>query len=261
MNWNIFTQFIRQNNRSFFKIFRYVNTCLFTYFTSHVFGNSYDEYMHLDKIALSTGTDKASNMHNYTQVYARYFAPLKNKPIKLLEIGIGGGHSVKLWEEYFPHGDLYFIDHISLPNHSQRSQYHVLDQASVNDLHAFILTVGGNFDIIIDDGGHRMNQQITSFNTLFKYLKSGGLYIIEDLHTSYWKNFGGKGDMSNPLAGEGTTVEFLKDRVEDLNYTSGATGYADWGKIPESLIENLNEFASSIFSIHFYKSLCIIEKR
>jgi hypothetical protein len=59
------------------------------------------DYSLLDALALASGTDKSSAGHNYTKIYAKYFASLKDKPIKFLEIGIFQGNSVKMWEDYF----------------------------------------------------------------------------------------------------------------------------------------------------------------
>lgn len=222
-----------------------------------------EEYNHMDRIALKAGTDKSSNFHNYTEVYSQYFAELRNKPITFLEIGIYKGHSVMLWEKYFPHAELHFID-ISdtlIEYYTPRAQYHFIDQADIPALQKFAKDIKGGFDIIIDDGGHLMSQQINSFKALFPYLKSGGLYIVEDLHTSYWQHFGGQGDTIHPQAGPGTAIEFLTRLVDDLNYTGAATTCADWKKTPSDMMSQLNDFQKNIYSIQFYKSLCIIKKR
>ncbi len=221
------------------------------------------EYQILDRIALESGTDKSSNSHNYTEIYAEYFAPFRDQPIKFLEIGISTGCSAWLWDRYFTNAELHLIDNrLELLQHSkpERAHYHIVDQADAKALKRFAASVGGNFDIIIDDGGHYMDQQIISFQTLFPFLRSGGLYIVEDLHTSYWRQFGGGGTAENPKAGEGTAVEFLKNLVEDLNYTSGLTACGDWKKTPKEIWMHLSEFQKHIHSIHFYKSLCIIKK-
>ena len=63
-----------------------------------------DNYAKLDALALKAGTDKSSAQHNYTKIYSRYFSPIKDKPLKFLEIGIYKGNSVKMWENYFPNG-------------------------------------------------------------------------------------------------------------------------------------------------------------
>ncbi|MBS0620564.1 MAG: class I SAM-dependent methyltransferase [Verrucomicrobia bacterium] len=217
-------------------------------------------------MAHTYGTDKASYGHDYMEVYAQYFTPLRKKPLTFLEIGIASGSSAAIWEAYFENAELHFIDIDpgAGRSHSSRVNYHFLDQSDRVALAQFanlVDTITGKFDIIIDDGGHTMDQQITSFEVLFPFLKPGGLYIIEDLHTSYWTGHGGNGNCESPLAGEGTTVEFLKELVEDLNYTGGATGYGTMKKVPPTLFDTLTEYQKNIYSIHFYKSLCVVKKR
>jgi len=217
----------------------------------------------MDTLALEAGTDKSSAFHNYTKVYSQYFAPIKSDPIKFLEIGIYKGDSVKMWEAYLPNAELHFIDITGalIEYQSTRSYYHFLDQSDAKALELFGHRVGGNYDVIIDDGGHTMTQQLTSFHWLFPLVKSGGLYIIEDLHTSYWKTYGGKGNLNHPQAGAGTAVEFLKNLVEHVNYVGAATACADSDKVPPALMQRLNYYQSQIESIHFYSSVCIIRKK
>ncbi len=217
---------------------------------------SLDDYHYLDSLAIEAGADKGSFYHNYTEVYARYFSGLKEKPIKFLEIGIYKGASVKLWEEYFKNAELHFID-ITLQNiqyFSDRSNYHLCNQESPEDLQKFIAKTGGDFDVIIDDGGHMMNQQITSFKVLFPHLKSGGLYIIEDLHTSYWTGWGGERTGLN-------TVTFLKGLIDEVNFIGARTTKASHLAIDPSILRELNIYREKIYSIHFYDSLAIIIKR
>ncbi len=221
------------------------------------------EYLYLDKLALEAGTDKSSNFHNYTEVYSELFASLRDKPIKFLEIGIYRGNSVKLWENYFPNGELHFIDITDayIQHSTSRSYYHFLSQSDRNALDQFGRNTGGEFDVIIDDGGHTMNQQIISFQHLFPFVKSGGIYIIEDLHTSYWGEYGGNGNLTAPKAGQGTTVELLKNLVEDLNYIGAATGCADANKRNDKTPQGLNYYQCNIHSIQFFSSMCVIKKR
>jgi demethylmacrocin O-methyltransferase len=220
-------------------------------------------YKYLDQLALSAGTDKSSAFHNYTKVYAQYFHPLRKKKIKFLEIGIYKGDSVKLWDRYFKNGDLHFIDITSeyIQYYSPTAHYHYADQSNFQEMEKLASSLGSNFDIIIDDGGHRMEQQIISFQALFPHVKSGGLYIIEDLHTSYWQVYGGYGSIGAPLNGPGTCVEFLKNLVDDLNYTAGVTTSANFDLAPKELKNTLNTYQKTIDSIHFYQSLCIIIKK
>lgn len=219
---------------------------------------TYDKeaYKYLDPIAISSGTDKSSNYHNYTEVYAQYFNTIKNLPLKFLEIGIFRGNSVKLWENYFPNAELHFIDitYDSVQYFSSRSHYHLVDQQSKSALEKFIHETGGEFDIVLDDGGHMMQQQIVSFLTLFPHVKKGGMYIIEDLHTSYWSSYGG----GNHSA---TTISFLKKLIDDVNYVGASTGRASHQNLDPSFEHELKMFQKDIFSIHFYDSIAIIKKR
>lgn len=215
-----------------------------------------ETYRILDEIALNAKTDKASNFHNYTEVYSQYFAPLRNSAIKFLEIGIYKGHSVKLWEDYFQNGELHFIDYTlaNVEYSSPRSKYHIADQSNPKDLAKVIQTTGGEFDLILDDGGHTMKQQIASFSFLFPHLKSGGLYIIEDLHTSYWPEYGGG---NNP----NTTMAFLKRLLDDVNFVGASTRQASHLNIDPTVLKRLSTYQKEIYSIHFYDSLAIIIKR
>lgn len=222
------------------------------------------EYQLLNQIALQAGADKSSAFHNYTEIYAQYFAKFRNEPIKFMEIGIYKGSSVKLWEQYFPNAELHFIDITTkyIEYYSQRSHYHFVDQSDRKALQTLAQNIlGGGFDVILDDGGHTMDGQITSFQVLFPFVKSGGMYIIEDLHTSYWRSFGGKGTQQHPKAGQGTTVGYLQNLIDDLNYTGAVTGCADDNKVPPALQKTLNYFQDQIYSMHFYDSVCIIIKK
>lgn len=231
-------------------------------FCACLLGNGYDPnaYESMDALALSAGTDKSSDFHNYTRIYSQYFNHYKNEPIKFLEIGIYKGNSVKFWEDYFPHAELHFID-IRPENilyHSARSHYHFIDQTHTKKLKTFAEQYGP-FDVILDDGGHTMDQQIISFKALFSSVKPGGLYIIEDLHTSYWREYGGSGTLEK--ANSRTAVGYLKKLVDQINFAGAASGCADVQKLPERIKGQMNELRKSIEAIHFYTSLCIIEKK
>lgn len=225
------------------------------------------EYKILNEIALqfdsSVSSGKGSNWHNYTEIYAQYLAPYKDKPIKFLEIGIFQGNGVKLWEAYLKKAELHFVD-ISFDRityFSERSHYHLANQESPEDLQQLVKDTGGNFDIIIDDGGHTMTQQLVSFRELFPHLKSEGLYIIEDLHTSYWKSYDGNGSPSKPKAGSGTFVQFLKDLIDDVNFVGARTQSANHRSIRGDIEAEMSEYRKDIYSMHFYDSMCIIIKR
>lgn len=212
-------------------------------------------YRYMDGLALQANTDKSSLFHNYTKVYSQFFDDQKDLPVKFLEIGVYQGSSVKLWENYFRNGELHFIDidYTQLIYSPERAQLHTGDQANSAHLLALMSKVGGDFDIIIDDGGHTMQQQQVSFKTLFPYLKSGGVYVIEDLHTSYWSSY------NKPTTV--TTVNFLKNLIDEVNFVGNKTRRADHDTDLSALGTSLTTYRKDILSLTFYDSLCFIIKR
>ncbi len=212
-------------------------------------------YERLNSLAVACGADKGSQYHNYTKVYAQYFDKIKDKTFNFLEIGVHKGCSVKLWEKYFSKANLYFIDITwdALEYTPTRAKLFLADQSDPQKLKNVVSQIPGGLDIIIDDGGHTMEQQQVSFKTLFPYVNSGGLYIIEDLHTSYWSSYGG--------GGRDSTVEFLKCLIDDVNFVGARTEKANHDGDLSALQIELNIYREQIYSICFYDSLCFIIKR
>ena len=139
----------------------------------------------LTKLADKQGADKGSGGHFYTEIYENFFFPLKYKARKILEIGVGEGASLRMFQAYFPNAMIYGIDILDTSHLDSRSiKTFIADQAERTQLLDFIGTHGDNFDIILDDGEHSMQQQQVSFGVFFKYLKPGGIYVIEDAHSS-----------------------------------------------------------------------------
>lgn len=123
---------------------------------------------------------------HFTPVYNKYMEELKDKELNFLEIGIGSGPSLKMWYDYFPNAKIHAIDIVDSQQHNNdKVTTYVANQQDRTSLELAMEKIGP-VDIIIDDGGHMMAHQQISLGCIFKYLKSGGLYFIEDLHTSYW---------------------------------------------------------------------------
>ena len=159
--------------------------------------------LNLHEIAKKYNCDKLDL--GYTKHYEKKFESIRNNVTKILEIGLNTGGSHLMWLDYFPNANVYAIDNRIVYEDKvfdkrtrrdmvmvdgwdirdkERSFVFRGNQSSVEDLNEFINKNGDEFDIIVDDGGHSMRQQQTSLKILYKYLKSGGIYVIEDLHTS-----------------------------------------------------------------------------
>jgi beta-1,4-mannosyl-glycoprotein beta-1,4-N-acetylglucosaminyltransferase len=167
----------------------------------------------LREIGLACGTDKVCK-HHYDRWYEQQFKSLRNRPLRLLEIGVDNGASLRMWEEYFPQAEIIGIDVDPRCKQfqSSRATIHIGDQCDRDFLRQVISSTGGNFDVIIDDGGHRMNQQRFVLRTLFSALRPGGWFVMEDVETSYYPDYGG-----GPVGQAGTTMDVLKQLVDGLN--------------------------------------------
>ncbi len=153
----------------------------------------------------------------YDLYYEKHLGPIRFAPLAFLEIGIQRGKSLRMWEEFFPSARISAIDidEKCLQYQSERSRVFIGNQTDKDFLLQVVEASGGQFDVIIDDGGHYVDQQFTSFEVLFPTLRSGGIYVIEDLETSYIEEFGG-----GPPGKTGTTVAFLKDLVDSMNLSA-----------------------------------------
>jgi hypothetical protein len=179
----------------------------------------------LDDLSARYGSDKWGGLHWYTPHYTSHFSPLRYDPVRILEIGIGGykyescgGESLYMWQRFFPRGLVYGMDLYPKPGVSgPRIRTIQGDQNDPSFLRSLAADLGP-FDIIIDDGSHLNEHVRTSFEELFSCVRPGGYYVIEDLHTSYWPEFGGEAPPCSP----GTTIGLLKDLVEKLHVSEYA---------------------------------------
>lgn len=131
---------------------------------------------------MNYNTDKYQ--HGFIDRYKEYFDSIKNSAKNILEIGIKNGESLRLWKEFFPNANIYGLDiNVNIPKENRLFLFEG-DQSSEDDLNVFLKQVNVMFDVIIDDGGHTMRQQQTSLKVLYPHVKSGGFYVVEDLHTS-----------------------------------------------------------------------------
>ncbi len=166
----------------------------------------------LPELAAKHRTDKLR--HGYIPRYERHFGPLRALPVRLLEIGVAKGRSLFMWRDYFPAAHITGLDIVDLTAlATPRIRIYHGDQSNAELLQRVVAESGG-IDIVIDDGGHVNRDVIASFHTLFPLLSQGGLYVIEDIHTSYWSAYGGE---FRDLNTGRTTASFVKGLIDGLN--------------------------------------------
>lgn len=135
----------------------------------------------LSLIGKSCNTDK--NSHGFLPFYEQHLRDIRHNVRDVLEIGVQTGESLMLWEAYFPQASITGLDHCDKA--SCRSSKVKLVRANQESRPSMQQALGdAQFDLIIDDGGHHMRQQQISLGYLFQRLRPGGIYILEDLHTS-----------------------------------------------------------------------------
>jgi hypothetical protein len=210
------------------------------------------------------------NPHLFGQHYQEHFAPLKNKKLKILEIGVGGyedpssgGASLKMWKQYFPNSMIYGMD---IVDKSALEEDRIKIFQGSQDDEGFLKKVvakTGKFDIIIDDGSHWNDHVIKTFKILFPELNDGGIYVVEDTHTSYipsyenwskfcrddvaphWAEYGGSLDLYD----QKTMMNFFKRLVDCLSHQE----FIHPGYTP-------NYFDQHIVGINFYRNQVFIHK-
>lgn len=139
----------------------------------------------LDAIGLRHGTDKASHSNDFLSFYERYFEPLRDRPVKVLEIGVLDGASLRTWRDYFTNGSIIGVDINPQTRQyaGERISIEIADQSSERDLRRIASL--GPFDIVLDDGSHFWRHQVVTFQMLAPAVRPGGFYVLEDLDTSY----------------------------------------------------------------------------
>ena len=184
-------------------------------------------------------------MH-YFPVYERELARLRESPISFLEIGVFQGGSLPMWKGFFSENSrLTFvdIDPACKAHEIDGTKVEIGNQADPEFLD-YLGKEYGPFDAILDDGSHISEHQIASFKGLWQHLADGGLYMVEDTHTSYWPGFGGG------YRASGTFIEFTKHLVDAMH-----SWYTD-----QDDIFPFNPLARQLNAVRFYDSIIAIEK-
>lgn len=200
---------------------------------------------------------------SYLELYDRLFAGFRGQPIRLLEIGVQNGGSLEIWSRYFP-GAIRLVG-CDIDDACARLTYGdprvavVVADANTDAAEQRIVSLAPCYDIIIDDGSHRSGDIVRSFARYFPRLEDGGLYIVEDLHCSYWAHFEGG------LFNSDSAISFLKRLVDVISFEHWGL---DCGRasILQSMLDTYGvtieeAVLSHIHSVEFFNSVCVVRKR
>lgn len=202
----------------------------------------------IEDIFFNRLTKRCDKWYPFFNVYEKHVSKFKNRECKLLEIGIQKGGSLEMWRKYLGDGaQIFGVDNDPIVKDLEYdfdTNITVGDQSDMKFWKDYTDT-HGRFDIIIDDGGHRMDQQENTILSLFTKLNYGGVYIVEDTHTSYWEDFGGG------FKNENSFVEKTKYLI-DLLHVRHIEKEKPGRKISNTF--------HGLESISFYDSIIVLEK-
>jgi 23S rRNA U2552 (ribose-2'-O)-methylase RlmE/FtsJ len=166
--------------------------------------------------------------------------------VHFVEFGVSQGGSLQMWKNYFgPKAKIYGVDINPHCKQLEEDQVKIFigDQEDRRFLQSLADAIP-RIDILLDDGGHTMKQQINTYETLFPHIEKNGVYLCEDVSTSYWRRFGGG------YKRRGTFIEYSKNFIDYLN--------AWHSRQPRRLA--VSDFTRSVTSLHYYDSIVVIEK-
>lgn len=199
---------------------------------------------------------------SYIKLYEKLFSPFKDKNVNVLEIGVQNGGSIEIWSKYFKN----FANIVGCDSDPKcvelefaNQNIHIINgDACSESVQEKIIRLCERYDIIIDDGSHISHQIIDSFIRYFDALDNGGIYIVEDIHCSYWKEY--NGGLYYPKS----AMSFFKRLADVINFEHIGTG-----KTRQDLLLGFNthsgehikeETLSMISSVSFHNSVCVITK-
>jgi hypothetical protein len=182
---------------------------------------------------------------HYFEIYHRHFERFRGKPVVILEFGVNQGGSLEMWRDYFgPQAKIFGVDidprcaELGGPG----TKIFIGDQEDREFLRSIAAEIGP-IDVLIEDGGHTMGQQLATFEELYPHLTADGVFLIEDVQTSYRPRYGG--GYRRP----GTFMEFAKGLTDQLNA---------WHSRDEGFV--IDEFTRTTKSMHFYDSIVVFER-
>lgn len=184
-------------------------------------------------------------MH-YFEIYHRHFEKFRDKPVTVVEFGVFQGGSLQMWRDYFgPQAHIVGVDINPQCADMADGQTEIVigDQEDREFLRALGARLG-KIDVVIEDGGHTMAQQINTFEEFWPRMRDGGVFLIEDLHTSYWEHYGG--GYQRP----GTFIEYAKNLIDQQNA---------WHSRDEGVFA-VDKYTRTIRGMHVYDSIIVFDK-
>lgn len=183
---------------------------------------------------------------HYFEIYHRHFERFRGKRIVVVEFGVSHGGSLQMWRKYFGRRARIYgidIDPRCQKFEGRRTKVFIGDQEDRAFLEEVARKIGRPIDVLIEDGGHTMAQQIATFEVIYPKMAEDGVFLIEDLHTSYWEAYGG--GHRRP----GTFMEYSKDLLDKLNA---------WHSREPGLV--VDDFTKTTKSMHIYDSIIVFER-
>lgn len=197
---------------------------------------------------------KSDKWMPYFKVYEQYLSKFIGKAPVVLEIGVQGGGSIEMWRKFFGEDAIIYgveadpeVIKKLQGKYDDNTKIVQGDQGDFNFWKEFLAKVPA-IDIIIDDGGHIMHQQISTLYYTFPFLKSGGVYICEDTHTSYMYPYGGG------LYRNESFLEFVKKITDSINYDY--VEQIDRTRRSDDYLEVFKD----LYSVSFLKSMVVLTK-
>ncbi|MFC1585061.1 class I SAM-dependent methyltransferase [Fibrobacterota bacterium] len=201
----------------------------------------------LETYFLKNNENQLFKWKHFFEIYERHFSRYRGTDVHIVEFGVFQGGSLKMWRHYFgPGAKIYGVD--INPECKQLEEEQIKVFIGDQEDRRFLKSLAGKIpriDILIDDGGHMMTQQIKTFEELFYHIEEDGIYLCEDMHTSYWPQYGGG------YKRKGTFVEYSKNFIDYINawHAQGSRKLSVSG------------FTRSVHSLHYYDSILVIEKK
>ena len=183
---------------------------------------------------------------HYFDIYDNHFSRFRNASPTVLEFGVSHGGSLQMWKDYFGPGAR--ITGVDIePKCAEFTEEGIDVMIGDQEDRSFLREVAaqvGTVDVLIEDGGHTMAQQINTFEVLWPKIRNGGVFLMEDLHTSYWSNYGGG------YRKTGTFIEYAKDLIDQQNawHSRDANSF------------KVDAYTQTIRGMHVYDSIIVFDK-